>query len=145
MSIQDKIESHLLHTPPMFLLDKIEWIDLNLPKITTSTTLKKEAVYFDQKGAYKSYWNIELMAQATAILFNKLNKSDSPSLGFLVAVDNYFCQKNEVNPKINDIMEISSQNQIILNPFGIYQCEIHLNKSIYCTAELKCMASGEKI
>lgn len=129
----------LIHTPPMRLVDTIVALDLKVPSLSAELTMRADAPYWDAAAnRFKGQWHIELIAQATSILFNRYMAHDKPKMGFLLAIGDFRCHRHDI--AVGDKLRITTTNKLQLENFYVQRGEVHGHDQLIAEGDIKCLS-----
>lgn len=130
---------YLIHTPPMRLVDTVLSADTDALTLTATLTLRQDAPYWDAAtDRFKAPWSIELIAQATSILFNTMMANDRPQMGFLLAIGDFRCYPQPL--RIGDQLKVTSTNKLQLEKFYVQRGEVFYNDRLMAEGDIKCLS-----
>lgn len=136
---------YLIHKPPMRLVDTIVSCDKDALALTAALTIRSDAPYWDaERGAIKGHWYIELMAQATSILFNSYVDSAEPKMGFLLAISDFRCESSACTDGSamapGDQLLITTENKLELEGFYVQRAAALFAGQPVAEGDIKCLA-----
>lgn len=139
MSLSQDAAPYLIHTPPMRLVDSIIQMDLTVPSLSAELIVRADAPYWDAAAQrFKGPWHIELIAQATSILFNRYMAHDKPQMGFLLAVGDFRCHRHDI--AVGDKLRVSTTNKLQLENFYVQRGEVHFRDHLVAEGDIKCLS-----
>lgn len=136
------VAQYMIHTPPMRLIDDVASCDIDGLTLTALATVRADAPYWDGQ-AVKSWWYVELIAQATGILFNYGQGHTTPKMGFLLAIGDFRCHSQDV--QLGDTLRIETTNKFRIEDFYVQQGKVLVGDKLVAAGDLKCLSNTDTL
>ncbi|MCP3924697.1 MAG: hypothetical protein GY714_19145 [Desulfobacterales bacterium] len=133
----ESVKNYIPHSGFMKLIDNYISIDFDQNKATIGLTLDINKPYWDKNSLFKTYWSIEMMAQAVAAFHQKqTNANDKPQMGYLISIDSYELFES-MKLKPGDKINIIATMEMDLFPIGVYSCKVMSGDTLISEASMK--------